>query len=180
MESSRKIYFQSKCYVRVSVSHCPLLDRISDDSLFIYQHVRSLHRVAAGSQALWRNSADTLPEAGWPEASPDAQGWMCETRESPSWGQLGTGEVSSSRPWHQAECAFCSHFPPKFRVSRQSLECECYFCLPRPSIFPRTSPSVTYKRMPGCMLSHLSCVQFFATLWTVTHQVPFSMGVSRQ
>ena len=30
------------------------------------------------------------------------------------------------------------------------------------------------------MLSHFSCVQFFATLWTVTHQAPLSMGFSRQ
>ena len=26
----------------------------------------------------------------------------------------------------------------------------------------------------------LSCVQLFATLWTVTHQAPLSMGFSRQ
>ena len=30
------------------------------------------------------------------------------------------------------------------------------------------------------MLSHFSCVQLFATLWTVAHQVPLSMGFSRQ
>ena len=30
------------------------------------------------------------------------------------------------------------------------------------------------------MLSHFSCVQFFATLWTVAHQAPLSMGFSRQ
>ena len=32
----------------------------------------------------------------------------------------------------------------------------------------------------ACMLSHFSCVQFFATLWTVVHLAPLSMGVSRQ
>ena len=32
----------------------------------------------------------------------------------------------------------------------------------------------------GCMLSRFSCVQFFVTLWTVAHQVPLSMGFSRQ
>ena len=30
------------------------------------------------------------------------------------------------------------------------------------------------------MLSCFSCVQFFGTLWTVTHQAPLSMGFSRQ
>ena len=30
-----------------------------------------------------------------------------------------------------------------------------------------------------CVLSHFSCVQLFATLWTV-HQAPLSMGFSRQ
>ena len=31
-----------------------------------------------------------------------------------------------------------------------------------------------------CMLSHLSCVRLFATLWTVAPQAPLSMGFSRQ
>ena len=30
------------------------------------------------------------------------------------------------------------------------------------------------------MLSHFSCVRLFATLWTVAHQVPLSMGFSQQ
>ena len=30
------------------------------------------------------------------------------------------------------------------------------------------------------MLSHFSHVQLFATLWTVAHQVPLSMGFPRQ
>ena len=30
------------------------------------------------------------------------------------------------------------------------------------------------------MLSHFSCVQLFATLWTVACQAPLSMGFSRQ
>ena len=30
------------------------------------------------------------------------------------------------------------------------------------------------------MLSHFNCVQLFATLWTVTHQAPLSMGFSSQ
>ena len=31
-----------------------------------------------------------------------------------------------------------------------------------------------------CMLSHFCRVQLFATLWTVAHQAPLSMGFSRQ
>ena len=30
------------------------------------------------------------------------------------------------------------------------------------------------------MLSHFSCVQLFATLWTIACQAPLSMGFSRQ
>ena len=30
------------------------------------------------------------------------------------------------------------------------------------------------------MLSHFSCVHLFATLWTVAHQAPLSIGFSRQ
>ena len=31
-----------------------------------------------------------------------------------------------------------------------------------------------------CVLSHFNHVQLFATLWTVAHQAPLSMGFSRQ
>ena len=31
-----------------------------------------------------------------------------------------------------------------------------------------------------CMLSRLSQVQLFATLWTIAHQAPLSMGFSRK
>ena len=34
--------------------------------------------------------------------------------------------------------------------------------------------------MHACMLSHFSCVQLYATLWTVTCQAPLSVGFSRQ
>ena len=34
--------------------------------------------------------------------------------------------------------------------------------------------------MCACGLSHFSCVQLFATLWTVAHQAPLSMEFSRQ
>ena len=31
-----------------------------------------------------------------------------------------------------------------------------------------------------CVPGHFSCVRLFATLWTVAHQAPLSMGFSRQ
>ena len=31
-----------------------------------------------------------------------------------------------------------------------------------------------------CVLIRFSCVQLFATLWTITHQAPLCMGFSRQ
>ena len=31
-----------------------------------------------------------------------------------------------------------------------------------------------------CVLNCFSCVRIFATLWTVAHQAPLSMGFSRQ
>ena len=34
--------------------------------------------------------------------------------------------------------------------------------------------------MHGCILSHVSCVQFFATLLTVAQQAPLSIGLARQ
>ena len=34
--------------------------------------------------------------------------------------------------------------------------------------------------MYACMLSHFSHVCFFATLWTIAHKAPLSMGLSRQ
>ena len=34
--------------------------------------------------------------------------------------------------------------------------------------------------MCACMLSRFSCIQLFATLWTVAHQAPLSMGFPRQ
>ena len=40
--------------------------------------------------------------------------------------------------------------------------------------------TITWLIGYGCMLSHFSPVWLFATLWTVTHQAPLSMGFSRQ
>ena len=37
-----------------------------------------------------------------------------------------------------------------------------------------------YYFLHACMLSRFSHVQLFATLWTIAHQAPMSMGFSRQ
>ena len=37
-----------------------------------------------------------------------------------------------------------------------------------------------HKHVHVCVLSHFSCVQLLATLWTVACQTPLSMGISRQ
>ena len=39
---------------------------------------------------------------------------------------------------------------------------------------------LVFISMHECVISRLSCVQFFATLWTVAHQVPLTTGFSRQ
>ena len=37
-----------------------------------------------------------------------------------------------------------------------------------------------HNRLGAYLLSHFRCVWLFATLWTVAHQTPLSMGFSRQ
>ena len=37
-----------------------------------------------------------------------------------------------------------------------------------------------YPHCVRCTFSHFSCVQLFAIPWTVAHQVPLSIGFSRQ
>ena len=46
-----------------------------------------------------------------------------------------------------------------------------------PLSFPEPHPK---QYLFACMLSHFSQVQLFATLWTVAHQTPLSMGFSWQ
>ena len=42
------------------------------------------------------------------------------------------------------------------------------------------SSQTTMEDMHVCMLRRFSRVRLFATLWTVAHQAPLSMGFSRQ
>ena len=42
------------------------------------------------------------------------------------------------------------------------------------------SREIFIKYVHECVLSHFSHVRLFATLWTVAHQAPLSMGFSRQ
>ena len=37
-----------------------------------------------------------------------------------------------------------------------------------------------YTYACACVLSHFTCAQFLATLWTIPHQAPLTMGFSRQ
>ena len=57
--------------------------------------------------------------------------------------------------------------------------------MPKP-VFPQwlnTCSSVVQDKFTEyvfCVVNHVSCVQLFATLWTVARQAPLSMGLSRQ
>lgn len=58
--------------MRAEMSHCPLLDRVSD-GLSSISVSDSAMEVIAGSQALQKNASYSLPEAVWPESSSDNQ-----------------------------------------------------------------------------------------------------------
>ena len=46
---------------------------------------------------------------------------------------------------------------------------------------PQSRPGrAKYTYVHACMLSHFGCGRLRATLWTVAHQAPLSMGFSRQ
>ena len=59
------------------------------------------------------------------------------------------------------------------RGSHNTWDMTVFWC----STFPTTNRSV---REHSCMLSRFSHVQLFATVWTLAHQPPMSMGFSRQ
>ena len=56
-------------------------------------------------------------------------------------------------------------------------------CLPKPlspiNIILEVRAS-TYQFVCACVLSCFSCIQLFATIWSVAHQAPLFMGFSRQ
>ena len=53
--------------------------------------------------------------------------------------------------------------------------------MPLPALLLMVKGRWTLKSvMHACMLSRFSHSRFFATLWTVTHQAPLSMGFSRE
>ena len=75
--------------------------------------------------------------------------------------------------------AKCGWWPSTAHLGRQTLE----------QIFQQIKTHIyTYFEIHGfiliymheCMLSRLSCVCLFATLWTVARQAPLSIGLSRQ
>ena len=47
-------------------------------------------------------------------------------------------------------------------------------------ILKQERPNGTSPSTSACVLSRFSLVRLFATLWTVAHQAPLSMGFSRQ
>ena len=47
-------------------------------------------------------------------------------------------------------------------------------------VSPHSSQNGHHQKVHVCMLSHFSQVQLLATLWTVAHQAPLSMGSPRQ
>ena len=50
-----------------------------------------------------------------------------------------------------------------------------------PSSFPSQLHQELLDQWHGfCTLTHFSCVQLFASLWTVAHQASLSMGFSRE
>ena len=69
-----------------------------------------------------------------------------------------------------------SFYTGSFETSPFSLLCSS-FALSPPSVF---LPIPLSPMMHVCMLSHFSCIQFFATPPTVACQAPLSMGFSRQ
>ena len=79
-------------------------------------------------------------------------------------------------PWSIAYQA-----PPSMEFSRQEYWSGLHFLLQ--GIFPTQGSNLhlwCLLHWHVCVLSHVSRVQLFATLWTVAHQAPQSMGFSRQ
>ena len=73
-------------------------------------------------------------------------------------------------PWH---CSFLIHL------------LLLWLLLELRSLFPNPKHQCSQEALSvfllcACMLSHFSRVWLFVTLWTVAHQVPLSMGFSRQ
>ena len=76
--------------------------------------------------------------------------------------------------------SWLSHHSESFNNCRAT---ECWglavLHLPPEMVFSLAEVSLPTK-VQTCIPSHFSCVQFFATLWTVAHQAPLSIGFSRQ
>ena len=86
----------------------------------------------------------------------------------PRWWNSKT--VSST--WHHGnECTNC---PRKVKFTASVIILSSVNCI------YLNSKNVFLKGVCACMLSHFCCVPLFATLWTVAHQAPLSMGFSRQ
>ena len=68
-----------------------------------------------------------------------------------------------------------------FSIRQSACELAALLATPHSSLWGAwPSPSVSRPQVPACVLSHLSHVQLFATLWAVARQAHLSMGFSRQ
>ena len=91
--------------------------------------------------------------------------WIINFYCLPSWNLFSSGFHDTVLSWFTSYFCGCSlsftfFFPnPKYQCSQEAL-----------SVF----------LLCACMLSHFSRVWLFVTLWTIAHQVPLSMGFSRQ
>lgn len=89
--------FQNKRYVRVKMSHCPLLGRISDDLSFISVSDSSTHIDGWEPGLIKEHELHSCPESVWPESPSDPQIWTCETEENKSkdnWEHEELGSLS--------------------------------------------------------------------------------------
>ena len=91
--------------------------------------------------------------------------------------------------WLSCPFSLCTHFMPithsSFIHSCASLSCHAIYCLHTPVIVALSSFVTFFSPYNtqywlisvACKLSH---VQLFVTPWTMAHQVPLSIGFSRQ
>ena len=103
---------------------------------------------------------------GWQDRSSPAGDWTC----------VLSSESLSPNHWTAREVpeVFWVFLKVFFSVE---VQLTCFFKYTT-TLFQLYINICIYMRV--CKLSHFSCVRLFATLWTVAHQAPLSMGFSRQ
>ena len=84
-----------------------------------------------------------------------------------------TDALSWNWSWQVDVYTFKSRAPRMGRYQKKPHELRQWW-------FTTSSPPFQQRDFPACMLSRLSHIWLFATLWTVAHQAPLSRGFSRQ